>query len=81
MDEKEFGMSAVELGKRLKIKSIETRPLFPPIHQQPIYDTKQHLPVCEKLSKTGLSLPSSVNINEDEINRIAWEIKNIQKKK
>ena len=81
VDEKEFGMSAVELGKRLKIKSIETRPLFPPIHQQPIYDTKQNLPVCEKLSKTGLSLPSSVNINKDEINRIAWEIKNIQKKK
>ncbi len=79
VDEKEFGISAVELGKRLKIKSIETRPLFPPIHQQPIYDTKQHLPVCEKLSQTGLSLPSSANINRDEINRIAWEIKKIQK--
>jgi len=79
IDEKEFGMSSVELGSRLKIKSIETRPLFPPIHQQPIYDTKQHLSVCEKISESGLSLPSSVNINKDEINRIAWEIKNIQK--
>ncbi len=81
VDEKEFGISVAELGKRLEIKSIETRPLFPPIHQQPIYDTKQHLPVCERLSKTGISLPSSANINKDEINRIAWEIKNIQKKK
>ncbi len=79
IEKKKFGMSAVELGKRLKIKSIETRPLFPPIHQQPIYNTKQHLPVCEKLSKIGLSLPSSANINKDEINRVAWEIKKIQK--
>jgi len=78
VDEKEFGMSAVELGKRLKIKSIETRPLFPPVHQQPIYDTKQSLPVCEKLSKSGLSLPSSANIKKDEINRIAWEIKKMR---
>ncbi|MDA3790134.1 MAG: aminotransferase class I/II-fold pyridoxal phosphate-dependent enzyme [Desulfobacula sp.] len=79
IDEKIFGMSAIELGKRLKIKSIETRPLFPPVHQQPIYNTKQSLPVCEKLSKSGLSLPSSTNIRKDEINRIAWEIKKIKK--
>ncbi|EIM64656.1 aminotransferase class I/II-fold pyridoxal phosphate-dependent enzyme [Desulfobacter postgatei] len=79
VDEKEFGISAVELGERLKIKSIETRPLFPPIHQQPIYDTKQILPVCEKISKSGLSLPSSANIRKNEIHRIAWEIKKIQK--
>ncbi|CCK81693.1 aminotransferase class I/II-fold pyridoxal phosphate-dependent enzyme [Desulfobacula toluolica] len=78
IDEKKFGMSSVELGKRLKIKSIETRPLFPPVHQQPIYDTKQNLPVCEKLSNSGLSLPSSTNIKKDEINRIAWEIKKIK---
>lgn len=80
IDENKFGISSIELGKRLKTRSIETRPLFPPIHQQPIYDTRQHLPVCEQLSKIGLSLPSSANINKDEINRISWEIKNIQKK-
>lgn len=80
IDEKSFGMSAGRLAAMLKIKSIETRPLFLPVHQQPIYDTKQHLPVCEYLSSSGLSLPSSVNIDINEIGRIAWEIKNIRKK-
>jgi len=80
IDEEKFGVSTVELGVKLNEKSIETRSLFPPIHQQPIYDTGQHLPVCEELAASGLSLPSSANINKDEISRIAWEIQNIQKK-
>ncbi len=79
VDEKRFGMSAEELGKRLAKKGIETRPLFPPIHKQPIYNTGQSLPVCEMLSRCGLSLPSSVNLNGNEIKRITEEIRNIQK--
>ena len=79
IDEKEFGMSSKELGEQLKKRGIETRPLFPPVHQQPIYNTGQNLPVCEKLSCCGLSLPSSVNLNGDEIERITKEIGNIQK--
>ncbi len=78
IDEKEFGMSSEELGEQLKERGIETRPLFPPVHQQPIYNTGQSLPVCEKLSRCGLSLPSSVNLNGDEIERITNEIGNIQ---
>jgi len=78
VDEKEFGMSSKELGEQLKKRGIETRPLFPPVHQQPIYDTGQSLPVCEKLSRWGLSLPSSVNLNGDEIEKITNEIRNIQ---
>ena len=78
IDEEEFGMSAKELGNKLKKKGIETRPLFPPVHQQPIYNTGQSLPVCEKLSRCGLSLPSSVNLNGDEIEKITNEIRNIQ---
>ena len=78
IDEEEFGMSSRELGEQLKERGIETRPLFPPVHQQPIYNTGQSLPVCEKLSRCGLSLPSSANLNGDEIERITNEIRNIQ---
>lgn len=78
IDDEEFGMSSKELGEQLKKKGIETRPLFLPVHQQPIYNTGQNLPVCEKLSRCGLSLPSSVNLNGDKIERITREIGNIQ---
>ena len=78
IDEKEFGMSSKELGEQLKERGIDTRPLFPPVHQQPIYNTGQNLPVCEKLSRCGLSLPSSVNLNRDEIEKITNEVRNIQ---
>lgn len=79
IDEEEFGMSSEELGAQLKERGIETRPLFPPVHQQPIYNTGQSLPVCEKLSRCGLSLPSSANLNGDEIEKITKEIGDIQK--
>ena len=78
IDDEEFRMSSKELGEQLKGRGIETRPLFPPVHQQPIYDTKQNLPVAERLSHCGLSLPSSVNLNGDEIERITREIRNIR---
>ena len=78
VDTVQFGMSAKELGNQLKGKGIETRPLFLPVHQQPIYDTKQHLLVAEGLSRCGLSLPSSTTLNGDEIERIIGDIRSIQ---
>ena len=78
VDEGKFGMSSKELGEQLNKRGIETRPFFPPVHQQPIYNTGQNLPVCERLSKSGLSLPSSVNLNRDQIEKITNEIKNIR---
>ena len=57
IDEEEFGMSSKELGGQLKKRGIETRPLFPPVYQQPIYNTGQNLPVCEKLSTLRFEPP------------------------
>jgi perosamine synthetase len=67
VDENTFGMSASQLGLHLQSKNIDTRPLFPPIHQQPIYNTGVHLQVCETLYRKGLSLPSSVSICKNTI--------------
>ena len=79
IDEKLFGMSSKMLGVRLKALGIDTRPLFPPVHKQPIYNTGQKLKVCEKLSESGLSLPSSVNLTGAEIKKISIAISDIQK--
>jgi len=78
IDEEEFGMSSKKLRSQLKERGIETRSLFTPAHQQPIYNTGQSLPVCEMLSRCGLSLPSSVNLNGNEIERITGEIRTLQ---
>ncbi|MCP3900209.1 MAG: aminotransferase class I/II-fold pyridoxal phosphate-dependent enzyme [Desulfobacteraceae bacterium] len=77
IDEDEFGMSATKLAEELKKVDVDTRPLFPPIHKQPIYDTKQFLPVSEMIADNGLSLPSSVGLCKSEINNICEAIRSI----
>jgi perosamine synthetase len=54
----------------------DTRPLFTPLHVQPIYDRgdRPTLPVAERLGATGLSLPSAVDLREDEIRRVTRRI-------
>jgi perosamine synthetase len=71
VDAEKYGRSRNELITILKDQGIDTRPLFPPVHKQPIYQTDQSLSVAERLSDNGLSLPSSVNLAENSIARIA----------
>ena len=71
VDENAFGIGRDALMVELKKQRIETRPLFPPVHTQPIYATGQSFPVAEQLSARGISLPSAVNITENDVKRIA----------
>lgn len=64
IDDKVCGISVEEIIARCDDKGIETRPVFPPIHEQPIYSTGQSLPVAERISATGISLPSSPDISD-----------------
>jgi perosamine synthetase len=51
---------------------IETRPVLPPLHLQPIYqdhDTAA-LPVAERLASLGLSLPSGAGLSDEQIDRV-----------
>jgi len=56
----------------LEKENIESRPLWKPMHLQPIF--KNHLNfsngISEKLFNTGLCLPSGSNITENELHRI-----------
>lgn len=78
--EKEFGMGRDQLMRELNALRIDTRPFFPPVHRQPVYDSGQPLPVCEELSAKGLSLPSSSGLQDHEIDRVCRAIKDIHKK-
>ncbi len=77
IDENKLGIKRDELIKKLKGNKIDARPTFIPMHQQPIFENGQKLPVAEKLSQQGLSLPSYVNIKEKDQFRICETIRTI----
>ena len=81
VDKDLFGKTRDELMVFLDSCGIDTRPAFPPMHMQPIYNTGQSLPIAEKLSETGISLPSSVNLLDSEIDRVAKAIKTFYERK
>lgn len=72
-----------KLIEYLKEHGIETRPFFWPIHKQPAYakDNKDlNFPVTEQLAKTGINLPTFVNLKEEDIIYICKTIANFYKK-
>jgi perosamine synthetase len=77
VDEAKFGMSRDTLMSQLKAKAIETRPVFPCIHKQPIYENGESLPVAEHLSNHGLSLPSAANLTLGEVDRVVAMLREV----
>ena len=75
IDPKESVVDRDGLMGILKQEGIETRPFFGPIHKQPIYDTRQKLPVAEDASARGISLPSQVTLSSADISRIAATVR------
>ena len=53
-------------------ENIETRPLWKPMHQQPIFESSKNYlnGVSDNLFENGLCLPSGSNLTEDEFERI-----------
>jgi dTDP-4-amino-4,6-dideoxygalactose transaminase len=60
-------------------ENIETRPLWKPMHQQPIFkDCKSYLNgVSDDLFERGLCLPSGSNLKNEELDRIEKVIKTV----
>jgi perosamine synthetase len=55
----------------LRAGGIETRPVFPPLHRQPIYaDSTRSLPVAERIGRDGLLLPLHANMREEDVDSI-----------
>lgn len=61
------GLDAVELGRRMAERGIETRPFFLGMHEQPVFRklglfTGESYPVAEQLARLGLYIPSGLGI-------------------
>ena len=66
------GLTREEIRLAMDEENIETRPLWKPMHQQPVFaSSKSYLNgVSDKLFKNGLCLPSGSNLTEEEFERI-----------
>jgi dTDP-4-amino-4,6-dideoxygalactose transaminase len=66
------GLSREEIRLELELKNIEARPLWKPMHQQPVsLNVKSYLNgVSDKLFENGLYLPSGSNLTEKDFERI-----------
>jgi dTDP-4-amino-4,6-dideoxygalactose transaminase len=66
------GISREQVRVALESENIESRPLWKPMHMQPVYEGTKFFGtgVCEQLFEQGLCLPSGSNLTEEEFNRI-----------
>ncbi|OKL36555.1 DegT/DnrJ/EryC1/StrS family aminotransferase [Domibacillus mangrovi] len=72
----EAGISVETLLELLNKENIEARPVWKPLHMQPLFETAkyyshdEHEHVAEQLFQTGICLPSGSNLTEDEQQRV-----------
>ena len=74
----EFGMSRDQLRQFMAGKGIETRTFFVPMHLQPYYykeNKGKKFPISEKLSATGMYIPSASQLTKKEADRVIEVIK------
>lgn len=77
------GVSRETIRLGLQEENIESRPLWKPMHMQPVFgkDAYYGEKVAEDLFEFGLCLPSGSNMTEDERNRVITLMINILEKK
>ncbi|TXK82519.1 DegT/DnrJ/EryC1/StrS aminotransferase family protein [Paenibacillus sp. N3.4] len=76
IDEQEAGISVQEVLAALTEQNIEARPVWKPLHLQPLFEGAKFYPhrekeiVSERLFHTGLCLPSGSQMTEDDQYRV-----------
>jgi perosamine synthetase len=70
-----------EVRAQLAEAGIDTRPFFYPLYRLPIYyDATAYLPISEHLGKTGINLPSSTKLTEEQVDHICTALVKIVRK-
>lgn len=86
INEKEAGISPKEILCALSEENIEARPVWKPLHLQPVFQNCEYYPhnekesVSETLFSNGLCLPSGSNMTEEELEMVIHMIKQIVNK-
>jgi dTDP-4-amino-4,6-dideoxygalactose transaminase len=80
--EPQWGISSTDLIQRLAGELIEARPIWKPMHLQPVFAQYEYFndgtaSVSDRLFQQGVCLPSGSNITEAQIDRIVNTIRKI----
>lgn len=81
VDPNKCGITAVEIIDNLAQENIEARPVWKPLHLQPLYQDCEYYShednesVSDKLFEKGLCLPSGSNLTEDQLARVIASLK------
>lgn len=77
IDSASFGASPAEIRRRLEADNIESRPVWKPMHLQPVFEGFPVLGggVSEDLYERGVCLPSGSNLTDEEQSRIIESIR------
>jgi len=72
------GYSREDIRLKMEEENIETRPLWKPMHLQPVFEGTPYYGtnVAEELFDSGLCLPSGSSLTDEDINRVVSIIKN-----
>lgn len=74
-------VSIETIQKNLEKDKIESRPVWKPMHLQPVFSSAPYFggTVAEQLFKTGLCLPSGSNLTREDLDRISMAVRSVFK--
>lgn len=77
--DKNSKISREDIRLALEKENIESRPLWKPMHQQPVFQSYPYYgdKLSEVLFERGLCLPSGSNLSHEDLDRVATIIKNL----
>lgn len=79
MDPAQFGATREDIRLALEVENIESRPLWKPMHLQPVFASCEHVggAVAEALFRDGLCLPSGTAMTEADLARVARVVRGV----
>lgn len=77
IDDREFGMDREQLRLILEAENIESRPIWKPMHLQPVFADFECIggQVSEQIFASGLCLPSGSSLTSDDLERVVTIIR------
>lgn len=80
--DKSLAINAASAMQKLSLRGIGTRPFFWPMHWQPVFKNKgwferESYPVAENLAEQGFYIPSGLALNENQLEQVADQVKDV----
>jgi dTDP-4-amino-4,6-dideoxygalactose transaminase len=82
IDPERFGATNMQLMEALAAENIESRPLWKPMHMQPVFEGADSTlsGVSEKLFREGVCLPSSANLRPDQQDAVIAVVRGVARR-